>query len=681
MKDGSHSVTAALEAGHIAVFGASATPGKWGYNVAKFLLEGGYQGKVTLVNPRGGEALGLPLVNATDAAGADLAVICTPGEAVPGVLRQCAEIGIGTAIVQSGGFAEAGNATLASELRSTVQASGVRVIGPNCFGVYSSPNNLNVTNINQWAAGNVSIITQSGGVAQHVTLRLMQLGSGLDVLLALGNKVDIGFTDGLQALSRRQSTHGVLIYLERLDEGNAFLDAIESAAKLLPVTALISGRSKEGRAATMTHTGSMVSDWQRAKGLVEDAGAIVVGSLQEAAISVASSNRRAPRPMKDILVLLDGGGHSALLADSLRAAGYQLPLPDIALGDQLKLLGGPRTTPSNPFDIQSAGDRDPDIYGRMLEVVEDRKRWDGVVFGTMFGGWSLFDETLAQAELDAARRLVGLVVRNDIPVVVHTLYGARVSPVLQVFRDAGVPYVEWPGEVVTALRTFGPVPADDTAPVDDSEPQADPTLLGQIENVVRAFQQGGIVNDIGGLVDRDDLPTDTGAEWVLRLDGFAHKTKVGAIRLGIPTDGLPDAWDDLHAIADRNGLQTAIRVAPLVPHEQELIVTLWRDARQGEGILIGSGGTNVEEARDVAIGRFPADHDDVKEILERTRAGRHLLTRTEAAANFSDLVINLVRVFRTELSDLAELECNPVAVASDQVTILDALPTSISTTH
>jgi acetyltransferase len=675
MTDGSSALRDALDARHVAVFGASATPGKWGYNVAEFLLAGGYAGKLSLVNPRGGSVFGLPLVSASEAAGADLAVICTPGAAVPSILRQCGDLGIPTAIVQSGGFAESGDRALADELQASATESGVRVIGPNTYGIYVSSNALNVTNIDQWTPGNVSIITQSGGVAQHIARRLEQLGSGVDVLLALGNKLDIDFADGLAVLAERPSTHGILMYLERLDEGERFLEQLERVAKVLPVTVLIGGRTPEGRSATQTHTGSMINDWARVRGLVASAGANVVESLQLAAASAASSRRRPPATIRKVLILLDGGGHSALLADAISKAGYELPRLDAATGARLKAIGGPRTTPNNPFDIQSAGDRDPEIYARMFEAVADDPSWDAIVLGTMFGGWTLFGEDLRQPELDGARRLVELAARHEVPVVVHTLYATERGPALELFRSGGLPYVEWPDEAVAALRSLGPVAvaSDPAADAGAHAADGDDALADLTERVVGALEGRGIPTYLGDRISRRDLPVADAGPWALRLDGFAHKTRHGAIKVGLGGPELEGAFDELSAIARRSGIAPHVRIAPVIAIEQELIVTFWRDAKEGDGCLIGAGGVQVEQEGDVAIGRLPTTREQVAEILGKSRAGRRVLASPRADA-FCTVVVQLSQAFIADLPDLRELECNPVTIGPTGVAVLDALP-------
>jgi acetyltransferase len=287
-----NALVAALDPKHIAVFGASATPDKWGYNTAKCLIENGFTGRLTLVNPRGGSVFDRPLVDASQAEGADLAVIATPAATVPDIVGQCGTLGIGLAVVIASGFAESGHLALHHALVRRIAESGVRVIGPNCVGLASNTGRVNTTMIDL-PAGHVSMITQSGGVALHVARRLDEFGAGFDVVIAFGNKVDVNVRDAVQVVASRETTSAILLYIERLDEGDVLLDMLENASRELPVVALLSGRTDAGKAATASHTGSLVGQWDRAAGLLTDAGVVVADGLNLAIAAVAGTRRRS----------------------------------------------------------------------------------------------------------------------------------------------------------------------------------------------------------------------------------------------------------------------------------------------------------------------------------------------------------------------------------------------------
>jgi acetyltransferase len=218
-------------------------------------------------------------------------VIATPAATVPDIVGQCGTLGIGLAIVIASGFAESGHMALNQTLVRQIAESGVRVIGPNCVGLASNTGLVNTTMIDL-PAGHVSMITQSGSVAQHVARRLDELGAGFDVLIAFGNKIDVGIRDAVGVVASRGTTSAILLYIERLDEGDALLDMLEDASRDLPIVALLSGRTNAGKAATASHTGSMVGQWERAAGLLTDAGVVVADGLNLAIAAVAGTRRR-----------------------------------------------------------------------------------------------------------------------------------------------------------------------------------------------------------------------------------------------------------------------------------------------------------------------------------------------------------------------------------------------------
>jgi hypothetical protein len=176
-------------------------------------------------------------------------------------------------------------------------------------------------------------------------------------------------------------------------------------------------------------------------------------------------------------------------------------------------------------------------------------------------------------------------------------------------------------------------------------------------------------------MDVASLPATGGERWVLRADGFPHKTAAGAIRLNLSTSDLVSHYIHLSNLATDAGLSPVIRLAPYLPHDEELIVTFWRSLAEGSGWLIGRGGTSVEDNPDLAIGRMPSSELDVARALEKTVCGRQLRTRhPAAAAELIRTVFKVAKIFNDELTDLEELECNPLAVAGNNIYVMDALP-------
>lgn len=663
----------AFAARHIAIIGASQVPGKWGYSVAEKLLGSGYSGTLSLVNPRGGEAFGRPFIPVEDARGADLAVICTPAATVPDIVRTCGGLDIPAAVVVAGGFGELGEVDLEHGLGDAARDSGVRVIGPNGIGFFSAPAKVNVTGVPDLTMGHVSLVTQSGGIAQQVGHRLEQLQAGFDLLLSLGNKVDVDFADAVSVMEARQGTGAALLYLERFDEGERFLDSLERTARVIPVICLVAGRSDAGRLAARSHTGSMISRWNRIAGLLTECGAQIVDRLEIGVAAAIGGSREIRSPVERVFVLCDGGGHSVLLADALEERGVSLITPSDGLTAKLEGILGLKAGPRNPLDLQGTADRDPRIIADLLEAVLEDGSYDAVVIGSMFGGYSFFwHQSVDEFEAEAARRMVALQRQHQTPVVIQSMYATVRSSALGVLAGGGVPFVEWPheaAEIVASRRA--PALAGRTA-VSVPRVVKDGGLGAATERVVAAMDRAGIPQAIGNVVAKGDLPDEPGS-WVLRLDGIAHKAQVGAIRVGLGTEELPSAYEALEAIARSAGLEPRIRLAAFIPHDFELLATCWRSPLEGDGCVVGAGGGAVEEEADVAVGRLPTDPNAVVALLSRTRIGATL--PAGQLSSFARIVVDLATLFRHSFGDLAELECNPIGLHGGLgAVVLDVLP-------
>jgi len=669
---------AALAADHVAVFGASATPGKWGHTVTTRLLEAGFSGKLTLVNPKGGELNGQPLVSAEHAEGAQLAVVTTPAAVVPDVLLQCGEVGIPVAVVQAAGFAEVGDYTLDRKLRAAIEASGVRVIGPNCVGVFSSQAGINTTPFAGVPVGSVSLVSQSGALADHAGRRLAELGAGFDVLLSLGNKVDVNLTDALSVLAERPSTSGIMLYLERLDEGEPFLERLASITPDLPVVAVIGGRTSAGQRASRSHTGSMISSWDRLAALLACTGVQVVEDLALAVAAAAGGKRSGKKPIRKVFALCDGGGEAVLLADALEASGYELSPPSERLSRELATLTGLEC--ANPFDVQGRADTDPGIFAPMARAVLADRQYDALLLACPWGGYgSFWGEHVARAEIAVAAELGALAGVNGSVVIAQSPYATHDSEALVALRAAGIPCLEWAHETVQALnsRNSSGDPADPASELPAPSPTiADPDLGRLTTRIIEGLDSAQIAHAIGYPVTRENLPDSGKRLWVVRADGFTHKAAVGAIEVGVTTPALPESFDRLEAVSRAAGLDPQIRLAPLISHRHELIVSLWRNEREGNGCMLGTGGGAAETSRDIAIGRMPTIQEDADRVLAATRIGARLLREDPHAARaVAELTFKLARLFEEVWTELQELECNPVAVGDEGPYVLDVLPT------
>ena len=635
------------------------------------------------MNPRGGELDGHPIVS-DPAAAANSDWQCSLRRRLP---PRLSSLVAGSREFRSQWWLLADSVKRVIELSSASYSrwhgdQGVRLLGPNTMGPVVPATGLALGLTIDTPSGEVTFVSQSGGIPQMVGRRLKLLGAGFDAVVPLGNKIDIGFADALRVLRRRPGTKSVMLYMEGGGEGDDFFEALADTAAQLPVVALIGGRSEAGARAIQSHTGSMLSRRDRLAGMVEDCGAYVADSILEACAVATAGRRSLRRPTAGtssvrVLVVSDGGGAGILASDALSEAGFALPTPSSALAREC----GPETGSllTNPHDLAGAADANLGVIATILRAALRRDEFDAFVVAAEFGYYHAFGRVWEESESLAFHGLIHSPSRL-VPLVIWTPLASHPSLAsIGRLRDAGIPCVEWPAEAVVTLsaRLYGRQHGETAgSPSTRDAPRAwDPDIIESTEETLRAFHKHQVPEALGRVVSRRDLESYTAGWWVLRLDGFAHKTSVGAIKVGVPAHGLTAAYDELAALARQRDVTEAIRLGPLVQHDHELIVTFWRDPSNGSGWAVGAGGIVTEEHNDLAVGRPPRNVDDVLRLLHQTRAGQRLLTNMSSARATADVILRIADAFDRSLPSATELECNPLAVGTEGIYVSDALLT------
>src|SRR5438093_6406317 len=251
----------------IAVLGVSRNPAKLGHRLLQNVKESGFPGTVYPVNPSGEAILGFASVSSIDALpeGIDLALVSLPAAAVPGAIRALAGRRARVAVVLSSGFGEvdaAGRDTQAG-LLETARAAGLRLIGPNCMGVYSAPAKLNGTYF--WdlptAPGGIGIVSQSGAYGGLIFRHLGSRGLGIARFLSIGNQADVELAEVLEYFADDSECSLVACFVESVRDGRRFVRAAERLTASKPVVVLKGGRSDAGRRAAGSHTGSLAGSY------------------------------------------------------------------------------------------------------------------------------------------------------------------------------------------------------------------------------------------------------------------------------------------------------------------------------------------------------------------------------------------------------------------------------------
>jgi acyl-CoA synthetase (NDP forming) len=350
-----------FEPAGVAIIGASATPHKPGNDVIKNILANGYAGKLFLVNPKGGEILGLPVHTSITGLpeGIDLAVIILPAKDTLGALRECAAKGIRQVVLSAGGFAEVdeSGAGIQHDLIDIIKETGVRVMGPNTSGHISTPRRFTSTffPLGKIRSGKVSYVAQTGNFATHTMKHILTAEHfGVSRVFGLGNKIDIDESDALEYLAEDPHTSAIIMYLESIKRPGRFLEIAREVTRLKPVIILKSGATEAGRHAAVAHTAAMAAEDRLIDGLLRQAGIVRIWNYTHL-ILAGKALSMAPLPKgKRISFLAPSGAMLVTLADLCIRLGLEVPdLTPQALG-RLQELSPPFIRMRNPVDIWAA---------------------------------------------------------------------------------------------------------------------------------------------------------------------------------------------------------------------------------------------------------------------------------------------------------------------------------------
>jgi len=343
----------------VAVVGASRKPGKVGHELLRNLMRF-YRGRIYPVNPKAEEVLGLkayPSIKALPET-PDLAVIVVPAPAVPQAAEEAGEAGVKAIIVISGGFKEVGpeGAELERRLVEVVRKYGMRLIGPNCVGVYVPKSGINTVFLPAERQGfpphgGIAFISQSGAFGAAVLDWAAMRGVGMSKFVSYGNKADVDDADLLEYLREDPDTRVITMYVEGVEDGRAFMRALKETTPVKPVIVLKSGRTEAGARAASSHTGSLAGSDAVYSAAFKQSGAIRAYGMEDLFDIAMAFDKQPPAAGDRVAVLTVGGGSGVMTTDALSDLGLKVPkLSDETVAKLRKVLL-PIASPYNPVDV------------------------------------------------------------------------------------------------------------------------------------------------------------------------------------------------------------------------------------------------------------------------------------------------------------------------------------------
>jgi acetyl coenzyme A synthetase (ADP forming)-like protein len=679
----------------VAVIGASRDPSKLGFGLLRNLAdaEQGYPGPIYPVNPKvSGEILGLQCYPAIDAVPdpVELAVLIIPAAAVPAAMEACGRRGVKAAVVISGGFRETGSegAAREREVVEIAQRYGMRVMGPNGIGVIDTRTPLNTTFVKGMPPrGHIAFMSQSGALCGGVIDWTMGRGIGFSRLLSVGNEADVNETDVIPFLAADDSSRVIVLYLEDVKGGPAFVDALREAVTRKPVLVLKAGRTASGQAATASHTGALAGAHAAFRAACLQAGAFEAEGIEEL-FNGALALAYQPLPAGDrVAILTNSGGPAALAADAFEAAGLRLARVGPETQEMLRECVHREVQMLGPVDL--LGGADEHHYRNAADAVLADPAVDGVL-AILVPQVLVNPAAVVRALAAAAAAQIG----PRKPLLLCLMGEASLKEAQRAAHEAEVPAYTFPEDAVAAFKVLW----RRARWLERESAEADPYRELRTEQESRRAEEqmsGSAVEqsvlaggEANALLEAYGIPTPPeglaagpheaaalasriGFPVALKLisPDILHKTDMGGVILGVQDEEAAVAgYETLLARAARAHPGAEIRgvlVQKMITGGQEVIVGVKRDPTFGPLVMFGLGGVYVEALADVSFRLAPLTVADAWDMLKEVRSAKLLEgLRGNPPADRAALVDLIVSVGRLAAAhpEVAELDLNPVLV-------------------
>lgn len=692
----------------IALIGASRRARAIGQVVARNLFNAGFDGPIMPVNPRERSIEGvlaypsvadLPVVP-------DLAVIATPPQTVPGLVRELGERGTKAAIVITAGFAELGEEgrALQQELLDAAKPHLMRLVGPNCLGVMVPGQGLNASFCHvPPLKGDIALVAQSGAVVTSIVDWATPRGIGFSHLVSLGAMADVDFGDLLDYLAQDSSVRAILLYVEAITHARKFMSAARAAARAKPVIVIKAGRSEEAAKAASSHTGALAGADAVYDAAFRRAGMLRVAELDELFDAVETLATGVQIQGDRLAILTNGGGIGVLATDALIGSGGRLAQLSPETIGKLNGVLPPTWSHGNPVDI--IGDADGKRYADALRILLEDRGLDAVLV--------LNCPTAVADAGEAAKATVDVILEHakkpgggrKVPILTSWLGEYAAADARKLFAQHRIPDYHTPNQAVRAfmhlvryrknqeLLMETPPSVPEQFDVDMASARAmveealreDRAWLTEYEakEVLRAYGIPCVQTVVAATpAEAERAAKRLGGRIALKIlsHDIVHKSDMGGVSLNL----LPgQVWAEAEAMLER--IRTALPDARIEgftvqemahrPGAHELIVGMVDDVLFGPVILFGEGGTGVEVVADKALALPPLNLNLARETMARTRIFKLLQGyRNRPAADLDAVALAMVKVSQlvSDFPEIAELDINPLFADENGVLALDA---------
>lgn len=686
--------------GSTVIIGATEKTDSAGRIVLENLLLSRDRRRVYAVNPNRANVLGeksYPSVTGLPEV-PELAVVVTPAETVPGIIKDCGKTGVRAAVIISSGFKEIGSEGLAREaiIIETARKYQMRIIGPNCMGVIRPTNFLNTTFIRKMPMpGNVAFLSQSGALGAGILDWAIRKNLGFSAFMSLGSMVDIDFGDAIDYFGEDPETRSIIIYPESLGNVKRFMSAARGFARSKPIIVLKPGKSQESIKAARSHTGAMIGEDAHYDAIFRRAGIVRVEEMRDLFNSASILDTAKLPHGPNVAIITNGGGPAVLAIDNLVALGGNLSELSESTMSALNGFLPSNWSKSNPIDIRE--DAGTNRYSDAIEVTAKDPAVNGLIV--------IYTPQGRARAVEVAPAVIAQAEKTSKPILTVWIGADTVADARQMFYEAKVPVFEFPEEAIKTyfymwqyarnLDMLYQTPEE--SPLTGASKNHLKTVIrkaareGRIqlsqEDAARFLNTYHIPTTMPYLAKTADeaalLATRTGYPVVMKVASadIIHKSEVSGVVCGVDSpEDVKTTFDAM--LANVRKCRPDARLDGVSIHNMiskydfELIVGAKKDDTCGPVIMFGLGGREAEFFKDIAVGLPPLNEALARRILEQTRIYEVLAKgdRNHPPVNVRQLADILVKVSEIviDFPEIGELDINPLAVSGEMMIALDA---------
>jgi acetate---CoA ligase (ADP-forming) len=665
----------------IALIGASGDAKKNTSRPQRYLRQHGYTGKIIPINPGRNELFGeksYPNLHAVPDA-VEHAFIMVPTDKVFDAIEQCVAKKVPLATIYSDGFAEIGpEGRLKQEkILAIARAGGVRLLGPNCIGLYSNQPScaLSVNAVLEKLEirpGPLAIVSQSGSMMGGLMSRGLGRGVGFSKLVSVGNEADMGVGEVTDCIVDDPQTGAILLFMETIRDADRLAHAARRAAAAgKPVIVYKLGRSEVGQDLAASHTGAMAGADEVADAFFRAHGMLRIDTIENLFELPALLAGRKPASRHRVAVMTTTGGGAALVVDRLGTYGVDVVPPTAKVIANLANNYQITISPARLTDLTLAGAR-PEVYGPVLNELLASDHCDLVL--AVAGSSAQFQPEVSIGPLLKA---------DQHGKVLAAFLAPNAEASLKMLSDGGIAGFRTPEACADAIRAWrdwtapSAIPARDSAKL-DAVTAVIKTMPGKQINeydACRAFAALGIAQAQSAVITSPEQKTAIDFPVVAKIlsPDILHKTDAGGVALNLGDDAqLESAAKQI--LARVGASQPKARINGILVQRMEkglaeVILGFRRDPQIGPVVVLGVGGVLAEIYKDIAIRLAPVGIDEARAMVDQVRGlalirGYRGMPRGDCEA-LAQAVAAMSQLALLEGRAVAEAEINPLIVKAE----------------